>query len=197
MRSCKGLLNESEMKRVVYILVLFVIAFCSGADARDLLRPRGDVNCDWKVSIDDATDLINMMLNGVEYHALYTYDADINNDKAISIEDITCLIDGLLGGALSPMPSYSGTLPVLFINTEDHRDIVSREEYLQADWWLDNMGDENFESLGSSQRPLKMQIKGRGNATWTNLDKKPFRLKLEKKQAMLGMPSNRHWVLLA
>lgn len=162
-----------------------------------MLRPRGDVNCDWNVGVDDLTDLITMLLNGVEYHSLYTYDADINSDKSINIEDVSCLIDGLLGGNLKPMPVYSGTLPVLFINTEDYRDIVSREDYLDAVWWLDATGIDGYESIGSPNQPQKMQIKGRGNATWTNLDKKPFRLKLEKKQAMLGMPSNRHWVLLA
>lgn len=36
---------------------------------------------------------------------------------------------------------YSGTLPVLFINTEDSCEIDSKEEYVHADWWLDNLGD--------------------------------------------------------
>ena len=45
------------------------------------LRPCGDVNCDWKVSIDDVTDLIGMLLGGVEYHPFYTYAADINSDN--------------------------------------------------------------------------------------------------------------------
>jgi hypothetical protein len=58
-------------------------------------------------------------------------------------------------------------LPVLFINTEGHRDIVSKdkEDYLHADWWLDNMGVEGYESIGSPEEPLGMQIKGRGNYT--------------------------------
>ena len=160
------------------------------------LRPRGDVNRDWKVSIDDVTDLITMMLNDVEYHALYTYDADINSDKTISIEDVTCLIEGLLGGELSPMPAYSGTLPVLFINTEDGKDIVSKEDYLQADWWLDAMGIDGYESIGSPDQPQGMQIKGRGNYTWKNYPKKSFRLKLDAKQPLMGMHSNKHYCLM-
>ena len=92
---------------------------------------------------------------------------------------------------------YSGTLPVLFINTEDSCEIDSKEEYVHADWWLDNLGDKRYESIGSKSTPLGMQIKGRGHATWTNLDKKPYRLKFDQKHAVLGMPSSRHWVLMA
>ena len=92
---------------------------------------------------------------------------------------------------------YSKTLPVLFINTEDSCEIDSKEEYVHAEWWLENLGDKQFESIGSKSAPLGMQIKGRGNATWTNLDKKPYRLKFDQKHAVLGMPSSRHWVLMA
>ena len=57
--------------------------------------------------------------------------------------------------------TYSGTLPVLFINTEGGRDIVSREkeDYLQAEWWLDNMGSEAYQSIGSPAAPLTTLIK--------------------------------------
>lgn len=185
------------MRRVLYFIVLWAMTFSTGAEARDLLRPRGDVNCDWHVGVDDLTHLIAMLMDGVEYHALYTYAADINNDKTISIEDVTCLIDGLLGGKLSPMPFYSGSLPVLFINTEGHRDIVSKEEYLRATWWLECWEMEEYESIGSVDAPLGMQIKGRGNSTWTNPDKKPYRIKLDDKIEMLGMPANRNWTLQA
>ena len=92
---------------------------------------------------------------------------------------------------------YSGTLPVLFINTEDSLPIDSKDEYRNAQWWLDNLGDERYESIGSKQAPMAMQIKGRGNATWTNLEKKPYRLKFDEKHKVLGMPSSRHWVLMA
>jgi hypothetical protein len=41
-----------------------------------------------------------------------------------------------------------------------------------------------------------MRIKGRGNTTWS-YEKKPYRIKLDKKSEMLGMPSDKDWVLLA
>ena len=185
------------MKKAVLIITCLVMAALQCLHAQAGLRPRGDVDCDWEVGISDLNVLVDMVKKGVQYHSFYTYAADINSDKEINIADINMLVDALLGAELLPMPIYSGTLPVLFISTEGHRDIVSKEEYLQADWWLDNMDIEGYESIGSAQSPLKMLIKGRGNFSWTYCDKKSFRLKLDGKHPMLGMPSNRHWVLLA
>lgn len=92
---------------------------------------------------------------------------------------------------------YSGTLPVLFINTEDSCEISSKEEYVNAEWWLDNLGDKRFESIGSAQKPLRMHIKGHGNYTWTDCDKKSYRIKFDEKHMVLGLPSSRHWVIKA
>lgn len=39
-------------------------------------------------------------------------------------------------------------------------------------------------------------IRGRGNSTWY-VNKKPYKIKLDKKQNLLGMGQNKHWVLLA
>jgi len=160
------------------------------------LRPRGDVNCDWEVDIADANALMDAVMSHTAYHSLYTYALDINGDKEINIADMNLLVDGILGKKLPPMPTFSSTLPVLYINTEGHRDIVSKEEYLRASWWLDNQGIESCEPIGSYDDPMGMLIKGRGNATWTNMDKKPYRLKFDEKHPVLGMPSNRHWTLL-
>ena len=177
-------------------IILIAVFTASVLFAQPGLRPRGDVNCDWEVNVGDVNALVDSVLAGTNYHSLYTYAYDLNSDQEINIADINKLIEAILGKELPPMPSYSGTLPVLFINTEGYLDIVSKEEYLHADWWLDNMGNEDFQSLGSPDAPLGMQIKGRGNDTWINMDKKPYRIKLDEKKIVLGMPSNRHWVLL-
>jgi spore coat protein CotH len=42
----------------------------------------------------------------------------------------------------------------------------------------------------------KTEIKGRGNSTW-EMAKKPYRIKLDKKTAILGMAESKNWVLLA
>ena len=160
------------------------------------LRPRGDVNCDWEVNIADINALVDSIFSGAKYNALYTYATDINGDREINIADINLLINAIMGEPLAPMPTYSGTLPVLFINTVGYRNIDSKEEYIHADWWLDNMGIEGYESIGSPDEPQGMLIKGRGNYTWIVFNEKPFRIKLDTKQPLLGMNSNRHFCLL-
>lgn len=95
-----------------------------------------------------------------------------------------------------PAEYLSGTLPVLWVNTVDNMPIVSKDEYIQGYYWLDAEGFDQFESVGSPDDPLPLQIKGRGNASWTYI-KKPYRLKLDKKASLLGMNKSKHWVLMA
>ena len=177
-------------------MILFYSSF--GLIAQTELRPRGDVNCDWEVTIADLNALVDTILGDARYHPFYGYAADVNGDKEYTIADLNLVIDAILGGEIPPMPTYSGTLPVLFINTEGHRDIVGKEkeDYLHADWWLDNMGLEGYESIGSASEPLGMLIKGRGNYTWHNYAKKSFRIKLDEKQPLMGMHSDRHYCLM-
>lgn len=93
--------------------------------------------------------------------------------------------------------AWSGTLPVMFINTENGAPVTEKEKYIKATYYIDPMGDPNIEALGSVESPLETEIKGRGNYTWTGFEKKPYRLKFVKKASPLGMPSSRHFVLLA
>lgn len=93
--------------------------------------------------------------------------------------------------------SYSCTLPVMFINTDDGVPITSKDDYIYAEFYIDNMGIEGIASVGSTDAPELMQIRGRGNYTWTAFDKKPYRLKLDNKMPLLGMKRNKHWALIA
>ena len=76
--------------------------------------------------------------------------------------------------------SYSGTLPVLHIQTENNAPITSKDYYLNATYYLDALGLAGYQSLGSASEPLTMEIKGRGNYTWRDFDKKPYRLAIIK-----------------
>lgn len=93
--------------------------------------------------------------------------------------------------------SPSGTLPVLYIQTENNAPIVSKEDYINATYYLDAMGLAGYQSIGSASTPLTMEIKGRGNYTWRDFNKKPYRLKLSEKQSLMGMTKSKHFALLA
>lgn len=91
----------------------------------------------------------------------------------------------------------SGTLPVVYLNTENGIEITGKDQgYVNATYWLDANGTE-FESVGSAEAPVATEIKARGNYTWTGFDKKPYKLKLDKKTKLLGMDNSKHFALLA
>lgn len=91
----------------------------------------------------------------------------------------------------------SGTLPVLYITTENNTPITSKDYYLNASYYLDAKGIAGYDNIGSAAAPLTMEIKGRGNYSWTGFNKKPYRLKLTDKQPLLGMVKSKHFNLLA
>ena len=87
--------------------------------------------------------------------------------------------------------SFTG-LPVMWIETEGRKDINSKEDYLRASFKL--VEDVRTRSAGDIIED-SVNIKGRGNTTW-DMPKKPYRLKLDHKQALLNEPKNKAWVLL-
>ena len=91
--------------------------------------------------------------------------------------------------------SISGTLPVMHIETENRQPITSKTEYLNATYWLDPVGNDAIEPLGSESGPLDMQIRGRGHSSWKGA-KKPYKIKFDKKTAVMGMSKNKHFALL-
>ena len=87
------------------------------------------------------------------------------------------------------------TLPIMFINTDEP--VATKEYYINATCYIDALGQEGYESLGSAESPIPLLIKGHGNWTWRAFDKKPYRLKFLDNVGPLGMKENRHFTLLA
>ncbi len=88
----------------------------------------------------------------------------------------------------APQPP-PGNLPLLTINTVNGAPIADRENYVPAQLSISS-ADPAHNYQGS------LGIRGRGNSTWS-MPKKPYRLRLDSAAPLLGMPGNRHWVLLA
>ena len=86
----------------------------------------------------------------------------------------------------------TGTLPVVYITTQNNAVIDSKEVYVPGTIRIDPLST-GYDSLST----VTAQFKGRGNWTWNGFDKKPYRIKLDSKQKVLGMPSNKHWCLMA
>lgn len=92
--------------------------------------------------------------------------------------------------------SISGTLPVVYITTQNKQAITDTETQIPMTLYIDSV-IADYHPLGSAQAPISGTIKGRGNWTWNGFDKKPYKIKFDVKQKVLGMPNNRHWCLMA
>ncbi len=103
-------------------------------------------------------------------------------------------------GYWRPQDSYnvepSRTVPLIYINTQNGVTIADKENYIDGTFWLDNCGIEGYESMGSASDPLSIQIKGRGNWTWINMYKKPYKVKFATKQSPLGLDNSKHFILI-
>lgn len=93
-------------------------------------------------------------------------------------------------GTPSALPAGAAqALPQLSITTDNGAEVTSREIYVPGDYVLK---DESRTILLQG----RTEIKGRGHSTW-DMPKKPYHIKLATSSALLGMPANRHWALLA
>ena len=81
-------------------------------------------------------------------------------------------------------------LPVLRIDTNGAAPILDRENYVPGTITLDPNGSGYAPYTGT------MGIRGRGNSTWV-YPKKPYRVKLDTKSTLMGLPAERDWALLA
>lgn len=79
-------------------------------------------------------------------------------------------------------------LPLIEIDIENNAFPTDKENYLSCVFNMSN-SDDNKENLSAG-------IRLRGNSTM-GLDKKPFRIKFDKKQSLFGFTENKSWVLLA
>ena len=86
--------------------------------------------------------------------------------------------------------SQKTDVPTVYIETENRRAITSKEQYQNCTLILVD---------GETLRYENVQIRGRGNSTWWNSDKKAYRVKFANKERFLGedFANARSWTLLA
>lgn len=83
----------------------------------------------------------------------------------------------------SPTPSPTPTgIAAIHINTEESAPITSKLEYVNATMEIDG-------------EAFSLQIKGRGNSSWNSFPKKSYRIKLDEKAALLGLPADKDFSL--
>lgn len=84
-------------------------------------------------------------------------------------------------------------IPVVRITTDGGAGIYDKKNYVKG-----SISISDPEGLYSDVKEFtaRMGIRGRGNSTW-GWPKKPWKVKLDEKASLLGMPADKEWALLA
>lgn len=88
----------------------------------------------------------------------------------------------------------SVNFPTVMIFTKTGEFVVEKDKYLEGTIRIE---DPNCQYSDEKVLEVPMKIKGRGNSSWNNFPKKPYRIKMDEKNSVFGQPANKDWVLLA
>ena len=128
------------------------------------------------VTIGDIVQQSGITSNDFTKDLAYNVNAEDGSQKTYKIK-------------IKILPELLSGVPHIYIDTENAKDITSKDVYLKANIKIDGAGVyDNYEGTTS--------IKGRGNTSW-EYPKKPYRLKLDKKSELLGLSAEKDWILLA
>ena len=96
-----------------------------------------------------------------------------------------------------------GDLPIVRINTEDNKKPKDKENYVNCSFEISNCADESHNFKVTMKKTYDYEEDGggvgvrlRGNTTM-QFEKKPYRIKFEKKKSLFGLTKAKSWVLLA
>lgn len=90
----------------------------------------------------------------------------------------------------------SPRIPRVYVNTTGGVEIEEKdkEKYVGSTIRIEDI--DRYYTDGT-QFTSAAEMKGRGNSTWWGVPKKPYRIKLESKNSLLGMSNDKDWALLA
>lgn len=131
-------------------------------------------------------------------HFDFSYESDVMFGHYTNGADLDCTVPFRVEyldsvSFVTELDSFPKTEHMVFamnITTEYGEAVASKDTYVNCYLSVDGRGQ--FKDYSGTAR-----IRGRGNSTWLWYDKKPYRLKLDAKDKILGLKKNKDWVLLA
>jgi len=137
---------------------------------------------------------ITALVPEFEYNGVKVTVGDVEQQSGNSEQDFSQLVEYTVvaenGATQGYVVKFSDTgLPAIYLFT-DGKPIESKEVYVDGQIKITNglEGAVLFEGITA--------IKGRGNSTW-GMPKRPYRIKLDEKTSLLGMPADKSWALMA
>lgn len=148
-----------------------------------------------RVQVPNQIDLSKVRVNiehgGKKIYFRNKHQIEDNKNTYLDLSDFTLRTNVIIysdtDSAVYSLMVYD--LPVLEINTPDSNPIDSKDVRLEG-CSIRVLQDNQWVDYGTAG------VKGRGHSSWS-LPKKPYNIKLDKKNAVMGMAESKHWTLLA
>ena len=197
------------MKRLICLLMILVFVFSAvpsfvkGENTDNDIKLYGDADSDGEITTEDAVIILKMCIDVIvptdEQTALTDESLlpiDANKSGAVTTADATFILK-VTAGMIEPYTYHTApwqlTMPAFEINTENGEPVVSKENYIRGELTITN-ADEKYML---TNEPL--QIRGRGNYSWSGTEKKSYRIKFDDKINLMGQgkAKAKSWTLLA
>lgn len=133
----------------------------------------------------------HVALEGVRALSSGTFEMTIR-DKGTAPKYTELLEVGYAGGKSCAQLTVRSVsyMPRVYVTTSVPQASITKDDWVDGKVRID--GGNLFPDL----EEMATEVKGRGNSTW-GWEKKPYALKLSKKQEVLGMPKHKRWCLIA
>lgn len=200
------------MKRIISLLLAFVMilpltdlaAFADeGGNAMLKIDPYGEG--------ENAVDMVKWYERDGSYYLFLPQNTNVNNAKVfcsggIKVDDFDVVSGSLahfftpgkhfvtIGGKQYPLYVFvSANIPAVYIDTESGSLDYIHESKDHKENAVISIYQNGVKTLDGKT----ISIKGRGNATWSDSDKKPYNIKFDSKTDLFGMGSAKKWTLMA
>ncbi len=123
------------------------------------------------------------------YFSGWYHDQELN-DK-VMIESIPAENTAVYAKIVEKNPETEFLLPEIHITSEVEWENIDRYEYNTCTYTLTNT------TTNDCLTNINGKIRGRGNSTWQEFDKKSYKIKFDDRQNLFEMGSDKDWVLLS
>lgn len=200
-----------KISKVLCSLALFCICIITaGASNETLCYVIDQQGCEIDSYYADQEDKYYLFLTSKEEVDSLTVhvDASITNTSVGQLDNDTHILTNAFQdtgdsvvltdntGKTYTVTVMKSEIPSLYITLNDVTlDEIHADKDIKYSGNTVNIVDPSGENKALEAK--KVEIKGRGNSSWTLFDKKGYQIKFDKKTSVLGMPKAKKWVLLA
>lgn len=171
-------------KGLALLFSLFLFA-CGGSETVNFVSPN-----DLQTTESLSSSFIDIPLSSEKYELSSSSSSEFSQSSSSSIIVQSSSSQELVQSSSAVLPSLPDNgVPYIRITTNDSANVDSA--YVLCS--VEIAGNGNYEDLA----PATGKIRTRGNSTRLWYPKKPYRIKLDAKTSILGLPANKDWVLLA